>query len=117
MWPAQEKDPNVAISVKYSVKAKDIEEARTWIEEATGLKAEGRESVFWGGNYYAFSAGAGEEVKLFKNVDIHDGGPIVGASFDWRIALLFNGPEAASSVVLSLEKHAEQFEKMSEMDY
>lgn len=107
----------MAISVKYSVKAKDLEEARAWIEEATGFESEGRESSFWGGDYYTFKAGPGEEVKLFKNVDLHDGQPIVGTTQDWRIALLFNGPSRETLLVRALAARREQFEKISETEY
>lgn len=68
----------MAISVKYSVKAQDLEEARAWIGETTGLEAEARESSYWGGDYYLFETSAGEELKLINNVDIYDGEPATG---------------------------------------
>lgn len=108
---------SMAISVKYSVNAKDLEEARSWVEEVTGLEAEGRESSYWGGDYYSFDGSEGEEMKLINNVDIYDDEPIVGDSPDWRIALLFNGPRADSSVLQSLERDAKRFEKLSEKEY
>ena len=106
----------MTISVHYSVKAKDIEEARAWIEKVTGLEAEGRESSFCGGDYYAFKGRAGEELKLFKNIDIHDGQPIIGASRDWSLALLFDGPPE-SVLRLSLGECSDKFAMIREAEY
>lgn len=107
----------MAISVKYSVKAQDLEEARAWVWETTGLEAEARESSYWGGDYYLFGTSAGEELKLINNVDIYDGEPVVGDLPDWKIALLFNGPDPASPVLQLLEKNADRFVKLSEAEY
>ncbi|WP_439542634.1 hypothetical protein [Hyphomicrobium sp.] len=107
----------MAISVKYSVKAQDLEEARSWVEKTTGLEAEPRESSYWGGDYYLFETSDGEELKLINNVDIYDDEPVIGDLPDWKIALLFNGPEAASSVLQLLGKNADRFEKVSETEY
>lgn len=110
-------EAQLAFSVKYWVKANDIEQACAWVEEAIGLTAEARESSFWGGDYYAFKSSAGEELKLFKNVDVYDGAPIIGTAVDWKMALLFDGPAVSSTVLQALAKHAARFEVMSETQY
>jgi hypothetical protein len=94
-----------------------LELARSLIERATGLAAEGRESSYWGGDYYRFEGGAGEELKLFKNQDIYDGEPIIGNSADWTIALLVEDAETDSPVLQALARAPEHFEKMSEKTY
>jgi hypothetical protein len=46
-----------------------------------------------------------------------DDEPVVGDLPDWKIALLFNGPDSASRVLQLLGKNADRFEKVSETEY
>ncbi len=101
----------------YSVTAADLEEARSWVEEATGLTAEGRESSYLGGDYYFFDGEGGEEVQLFKNRDLFDRDPIIGESAEWKIALLVEDAEPASPIFGALELRPDQFKKMQETEY
>ena len=105
------------IEVDYSVKTEDIEQARAWIEEATGLPAEGRESTYWGGDYYAFYGNSGEQLKVFSNRDPCDGELIIGDSFDCVIGLIVDEADRDSPVLEALRRAPDKFEKMKEDAY
>lgn len=105
------------ITTEFSVRSDDIEEARAWIEAATGLSAEARESSHWGGDYYAFYGPAGENMRLFSNRDISDGDLIIGDSFDCVIGLVVDDAERDSPVLEALRGAAAKFEKMKEESY
>jgi hypothetical protein len=102
------------ISVLYSVKTDDIEEARAWVEAATGLVAEGRESSFWGGDYYAFQGNAGEELKVITNRDLFDGELIIGDDPAVLIGLIVDEAEPDSALLGALNHAPDKFAKLSE---
>lgn len=105
------------IEVDYSVKAEDLEQARAWIEETTGLTAEGRESSYWGGDYYAFYGSSGEQLKVFTNRDPCDGELIIGNSFECLFGLIVERAEPESPVLAALQRAPDKFEKMKENSY
>jgi len=80
----------------FGVKAADLEEARSQVEEITGLKAEPRESSDWGGEYYAFGdTMSGEYIRLINNRDVYDNEPVVSGVDEWPIALFINRTEGS----------------------
>lgn len=105
------------VIAKFSVRSDDIEEARAWVEEATGLPAEGRESNYWGGDYYAFYGEAGEKVKVITNRDPIDRELIIGDDPAVLIGLIVEGAEPESPVLIALRGAPEKFEKLTERLY
>lgn len=104
------------ISVKFVVQSDDIEEARAWAEEATGLVAQGHESTFWG-DYYAFEGSAGEDMKLITNRDPIDGELIVGNNPACLVVLIVDEAEVGSPVLQALQHAPQRFEKLEESSY
>jgi hypothetical protein len=102
----------MTVSVNYSVKANDIEEARAWVEEATGLSAEGRESNYWGGDYYAFNGEAGEKLKVINNRDPIDGELIIGDDPDCRIGLIVDETKPDSAILEALQRAPDRFVRL-----
>jgi hypothetical protein len=103
--------------VIFGVKTEDIEQAREWVETATGLEAEGRESSERGGDYYLFAASEDEEIYLVSNVDIYDGEPIYTESDEWLVAVSLEGTTKKSPVFRGLEAATEHFVKLKEKTY
>lgn len=105
------------VEVEFSVRSDDIEEARAWVEEATGLVAEGRESNYWGGDYYAFYGEGGEELKVISNRDPCDGELIIGNDPAVLIGLILVEAEPDSPMLAALERAPDKFDKMKEVSY
>jgi hypothetical protein len=105
------------IAVEFNVRSDDIDEARAWIEEVTGLAAEGRESNHWGGDYYAFYGNAGEKLKVITNRDLFDQELIIGSDSSVLIALIVDGAEPESPVLAALGNAPQKFAKLTESSY
>lgn len=105
------------IVAKFSVRSDDIEEARVWVEKATGLTAEGRESNYGGGDFYAFYGAAGEELKVITNRDPCDGELIIGDDPSVLIGLILVDAEPDSPLLAGLNSSPEKFEKLTESSY
>jgi len=99
------------ICLVFGVKTDDIEQAREWVERATGLEAEGRESAALGGDYYLFEKGT-EELRLISNMDFQDYEPIFTESDEWKIAIRLEGTTKDSAVLRGLEAATDQFVKL-----
>ena len=100
------------IRATFGVKSEDIDEAKSWVEENTGLMAEGRESSERGGDYYYFRSAAGEIIRIVSNRDIYDGEPITAASEKWAIALQIEETTRESPVLRALEANTSHYEKV-----
>jgi hypothetical protein len=96
----------------FGVKASDVEQAYLWVEAATSLTAEARESSDWGGNYYLFTGQDGERVKLLSNRDIYDDEPVVDGCDGWKIVLLLESVPESSSILQGLERDRLHFQKL-----
>jgi hypothetical protein len=107
----------MSVSVDYSVRTHDIEEARAWVEDVTGLVAEGRESLHWGGDYYAFYGDTGEKLKLITNRDPIDQELIIGNDPSVLIGLIVDGAGPESSILAALKHAPEKFAKLTESSY
>ena len=97
------------MSVCFGVKAKSAKESYRWVEKATGLRAEARESSDWGGSYYKFSAPSGEIAKLLSNRDVYDNEPVVSGCDEWIVVLLVERANSMSPIVVDLIKDTEHF--------
>ena len=100
----------------FGVKTDDIEVARDWIEKATGLEAEGRESAALGGDYYLFENGE-EELRLISNVDFDDYEPIFTETDEWKLAMRLEGTTKESPTLRGLENATDHFVKLEEEAY
>ncbi len=98
------------MQVAFGIKSSDIEEARLWVERATGLPAEARENDSMG-NYYAFGQFVGERLKLFDNTDPRDGEPVYRFP-NWSLLLLVAGTSKDSKALRGLESDPEHFQKL-----
>jgi hypothetical protein len=93
----------------FGVRAQKVEQAVGWVESATGLKSEARESSDWGGDYYAFSGPGGEYVRLVSNRDIYDDQPVIQYCDAWPVAILLESAAESSLVVQGLLKDSKHF--------
>lgn len=106
------------MNVVFGAKTDDIEQAREWVERATGLKSRERESVELGGEYYSFDGKSeDEEIWLICNVDIYDGEPIFTETLDWKVAARLIGTNSQSPVLRGLEQATDHFVKLEEKTY
>jgi hypothetical protein len=80
------------MNVVFGAKTDDIEQAREWVERATGLKSQERESVELGGEYYSFD-GRSRRIDMAhlqcrhirRRADFHRGLGLEGGSApDWH---------------------------------
>ena len=99
------------MEVMFGVKTSDLEQARTWVEHATGLPAEPRESSDLGGDYYAFGEFLGERLKLVTNKDVYDGESVWGFP-SWDILLCVERTSEDSIALRGLEHDPQHFEKL-----
>ena len=97
------------MTVYIGVKSSSVDEAYRWVEKATGLRAEARESSDWGGSYYKFSAPSGEIAKLLSNRDVYDDEPVVSGCDEWIVVLLVERANSMSPIVFVLIKDTEHF--------
>lgn len=100
--------------IVFGVKTDDIETARVWIEKATGLTAEGRESSELGGDYYLFESSDEEELSVVNNVDLYDGEPILTSTPEWKVALRLEGTTKESPILRGLESAPDRFVKLKQ---
>ncbi len=105
------------MDVVFGVKTDDIETARAWVEKATGLTAEGRESAALGGDYYLFEGSEDEKLKLISNVDFDFYEPIFTESDEWKVAISLEGTSRDSPVLRGLETGMDHFVKLEEDSY
>lgn len=111
------------LHVLFGVKGADLEVARHWVEKATGLEAEARESSHLGGDYYRFPpfdpAGDfdAQRVRLVTNRDLYDGEPVFDAPSRWVLALSIEGAHRESRALRGLEEDTLHFKKLSEKSY
>lgn len=99
------------VEVTFGVKSSSLEEARRFVEHASGLPAEARESSDWGGDYYAFGARESERLRLFNNKDVYEDEPVRNFP-EWTILLLANFDDSASPILKALGDDREHFEKL-----
>jgi hypothetical protein len=100
------------MEARFGVNAASVEEAYKWVEQATGLQAEPRESSQLGGDYYAFYGPNGETIKLLSNRDLYDDEPVISGCDDWAIAVLVEGASKNSALVQGLLNDTEHFVAM-----
>lgn len=110
------------LSVLFGVKSADLEEARFWVEAATGVTGEARESSQRGGDYYRFPAFdlatcECEYMKLMSNRDIYDGEPVCEAPARWRLALEVEYTRRDSPALRGLERDTTHFKKLRETSW
>src|SRR5262245_50930982 len=98
------------MQVAFGVKSSDIEEARVWVERATGLPAEARENDSKGA-YYAFGELLGERLQLFDNKDPYDTEPVYRFP-SWRLLVLVARTDQDSKALRGLENDPQHFEKL-----
>lgn len=97
------------ISRSFGVKSQDIEQARRWVEEVTGLTAQPRESSDLGGGYYLFGQRlVGEYLILVNNRDCYDNDPVVEGVDEWPIAICLDGATENSPLLAKLQ-HAHHY--------
>ena len=94
------------------VKATDIEQAKVWVEELTGLVAEARENSSLGGDYYAFDVPDQLDLMLVKNCDCQDGEPVVDAPAEWKLVLTIESEKDDVGLLDQLEKDSRRFHKV-----
>ena len=99
------------MQVAFGVRSSDIEEARAWVERATGLPSEARENDSMGG-YYAFGELLGEQLKLFENWDPSDREPVYIRFANWKFLLFVEGTDTDSKALRGLESDPEHFQKL-----
>ena len=97
------------MTVKFGVQTVDIEVARTWVEKATALNSEARESSDLGGNYYLFTSVAGERLKVISNRDVYDNEPIVSGCDSWKVVVVAEDVTSGCAIVRDLERDVEHF--------
>jgi len=104
------------MDVVFGVKTDDMEIARAWVEQATGVTGEGRESAALGGDYYLFKH---EEAKLrlISNRDFEDYEPIYTESDEWPLAMRLEDAKTDSPLLRGLESAADHFVKLQEETY
>src|SRR5258708_4476332 len=102
----------MSLAVMFGVKSSDMEEARLWVERATGLVAEARESSDLGGDYYAFGEFLGERLKLISNKDLYDGEPVYIRFASWGLLLSAEKTHKDSKTLRGLENDPRHFEKL-----
>jgi len=102
--------------VVYGVKTDDMEIARAWVEQATGVTGEGRESAALGGDYYLFKHEE-EELRLISNRDFDDYEPIFTESDEWPLAMRLEDAKTDSPLLRGLEGAADHFVKLQEKTY
>lgn len=98
------------MQVAFGVKSSDIEEARVWVERATGLPAEARENDSKGA-YYAFGELLGERLQLFDNRDPYDSEPVYRFP-SWSLLVLVERTNKDSKALRGLENDPQHFEKL-----
>jgi hypothetical protein len=101
----------MSIEVTFGVKSSNLEEARRFVEHATGLPAEARENSALGGDYYAFGARGSERLNLVNNNDVYDNEPIFEFP-DWKLLLLVWLEDHNSPILRALESEP-HFEKLA----
>src|SRR5580658_3834171 len=60
----------------YGFELDDLEEVRTLVERALGVRFQRRDSLYLGGDYFRFSGSSNEQWILFRNWDPIDAEPI-----------------------------------------
>src|SRR5262245_18972395 len=101
----------MSLEVMFGVRTSDLEQARAWVERATGLPAEARESDSLGGDYYAFRGPLQERLRLVTNKDVYDGESVWGFP-SWDILLSVERTNKDSTALRGLESDAQHFEKL-----
>jgi hypothetical protein len=99
------------MQVAFGVKSSDIEEARVWVERATGLPSEARDNDSIG-NYFAFGGLLGERLKLFENWDPRDSEPVHTRFANWKFLLFVERTNTASKALRGLENDPQHFVKL-----
>jgi hypothetical protein len=97
--------------IVFGVKSSDLEEARAWVERATGFLAQARENDALGGDYYAFRGPLDEELALVENRDPYDGEPVFGFP-SWDVLLRIQRIAQDSKALRGLENDPQHFEKL-----
>ncbi len=64
------------IVLEIELNEQDIDRARRMVEKALAVLFIGHDSLYWGGDYYRCVAADGVSLKLFRNTDLVDPGPI-----------------------------------------
>jgi hypothetical protein len=93
----------------FGVKSNDIKIAQRWVEQATGLKAEARESSDLGGAYFAFSGPNGEFMQLVRNRDLYDNEPVIVGCDEWLVAVFVQDAGEDSRLIKALTHDREHF--------
>jgi hypothetical protein len=104
-------ESQMSLEVTFGVKTSDLEQARGWVERATGLAAEARESDSLGGDYYAFRGPLQERLRLVTNKDVYDGEPVWDFP-SWDILLSVERTNRDSGALRGLESDPKHFEKL-----
>jgi hypothetical protein len=94
------------------VTSDDIEKAKSWIEELTGLRGEARESSVWGGDYYLFGQSSACQLKLFKNTDLYDRERIFDNHSDWKLLILVECGDKDTEELQRLSSSAMRFQHL-----
>lgn len=97
------------MSQKFGVKADSVEQAYNWVEVATGLTGEPRESSQLGGDYYAFRGPNGLVAKLISNRDVYDNEPVIDGCDEWPVVLFIEGASSDTPAIQNLLKDKEYF--------
>jgi hypothetical protein len=105
------------IQLTIGVKTSDLEEGRRWVEVATGLSAEPRESSDRGGDYYAFYGQHGEHLRIVTNEDVYDGEPVTSAPSSWKIVLQIEEAESTSLFLEPLVSDTVHFKVLERVVY
>ncbi|MEO1292790.1 MAG: hypothetical protein AAFV62_08175 [Pseudomonadota bacterium] len=73
----------------------DLEESAARLSEQLGVALEGRDSDYWGGDYYLARsvAGVAEECRLHRNTDLYGGEPIFSEYSAAQLLLHVHGAE------------------------
>ena len=103
-------------SMKFGIKSADLKQAGDWVPQVTGLKAEERESSFWGGNYLLFKGTGNERIRVFENKDEYDDEPIIDGALGWEFVVMVESEAENSPILLALEAENSRFKKLEAKD-
>lgn len=102
------------LSVLFGLHTTDIEEAKKWIEEATGVEAKGFFSDYVD-DYYIFNPfGSGEEIELCSGVSEDEDGkyPTEQDFPSWALIARLSKSKQGSRFLKALEARPDRFEKL-----
>lgn len=99
--------------VLYGAKTGDLETAKSWAVEVTGLAAEKRENMY-SGDYYRLGAWVGEHIKIVSGTSHEDDGdyPKEADFPNWTLLVYLDNTSADSKLLKALDAAPHRFQKL-----